>query len=72
MTMTDEQHDAQWRISKSGHSIKEGWHHFGNGRIVAKYAGPAPNTDGYVAFRKWMDDAEEICDAHNRAAMAAP
>ena len=52
----------EWRISKSGFSIKTGWGD--DKRFIAKYAGKVMPVDS-DEFQVWIDNAEEICEQHN-------
>lgn len=54
--------DDEWRISKSGYSIKTGF--ADNSRIVASYHAPHTPFDG-PRFERWIKDAQHACDLHN-------
>ena len=56
--------EREWRISRSGFSIKTGWSD--SKKIIAKYPGVAARLDK-DAFQEWMVNAEEICAQHNAA-----
>ncbi len=52
----------EWRVSRSGYSIKTGWGD--DKRIVASYHNPNSPFD-QKRFEQWLEDAERICDLHN-------
>jgi hypothetical protein len=54
----------EWRISKSGFSIRTGW--ADEKKIIAKYPGALSPIDN-AEFQTWLDNAQTICDAHNSA-----
>lgn len=65
MTRREINDPREWRISMSGYSIKTGWGD--DERFVCAYH-TAPNVKLDPArFQQWLDDAQEICDAHNAA-----
>lgn len=54
--------EREWRISKSGFSIRTGWGD--EKKFIAKYAGALSPLD-HIEFQTWLDNAQAICDAHN-------
>ncbi len=56
--------ENEWRISRSGFSIKTGWSD--SKKIIAKYPGVATRLDK-DAFQEWLVNAAEICAQHNAA-----
>jgi len=60
--MSELNNPEEWRLSKSGFSIRTGW---GNEKkMIAKYAGTYP-TDS-KEFMAWIENAESICELHNK------
>lgn len=62
--------DREWRVSKSGFSIRTGW--ADAKKMIAKFPGadPGPHFDA-KQFQEWLDNAQRICDLHN-ATLRAP
>lgn len=56
--------ENEWRLSRSGYSIKTGWSD--SKRIVAKYPGMTTPLDK-DRYQQWLKDAEHICELHNAA-----
>lgn len=56
--------EREWRVSKSGFSIRTGW--ADDKRIIAAYPGIAhgPGFDA-AQFQEWLDTAEHICKLYN-------
>jgi hypothetical protein len=55
----------EWRVSKSGYSIKTGWND--EKKIIAQMPADTPKE----AVNRWIDAAFLICDAHNAELTAA-
>ena len=56
-------HDPnEWRLSKSGFSIRAGWSN--EKRIIARYPGRVSPLDKRQ-YQQWLDDAQHIVDLHN-------
>lgn len=54
-----------WRVSISGYSIETGYKDE-SGRIVASYHCPHEIPVNNERFKKWLEDAELICELHNK------
>lgn len=65
MTRREINDPREWRISLSGYSIKTGWGD--DTRIVTSYHNGLERPFDPERYQQWLDDAQEICDAHNAA-----
>ncbi len=53
---------AEWRVSKSGYTIRTGWND--DKKIIAHYP-YSPDTPIEPSFTRWLEIAHHICDLHN-------
>lgn len=52
----------EWRVSKSGFSIRTGWSD--EKRIIAMSPCNPKDFDS-AEYQQWLDNAQHICDLHN-------